>query len=149
MQGFTSAAYFPMYHSKALLCYCLFGRDVPDEMILDSFMKYLSEEKEQPVGDYLNKSCFREDNEELMDFLDRFNCRSVVNEQNFRKILVEIPKQELIQKPHVTISSWKPIIQALKQHESFHSIMKAFIQFLQWKPFLTMPDQSPRTYLEF
>eukprot|EP00794_Sanderia_malayensis_P001011 gene1011-331_t len=120
VKGFTSAAYFPIYLSKALLCYCLFGRDVPDEMILDSFMRYLSEEEE-----------------------------SVVNEQNFRKILVEIAKQELIQKPHVMISSWHPIIQALKQHESVHSIPSVEAFFNNARPttkkILGILDANPST----
>ena len=69
-------------------------------------MKYLStSEEEELIKGSREKSSFPEDNDELFDFLGRFNSRSLVNESNVRKILVEIAKQELIQKPHVMLAT--------------------------------------------
>ena len=77
-------------------------------------MKYLSTEEEELITSYLEKSSFPEDNDELFDFLRRFNCRSLVNESNLKKILVEIANQELIQKSHVMLATWQPLVQELK-----------------------------------
>ena len=79
-------------------------------------MKYLSPIEEELVSDYLCRTNFPDENDKLFDFLERFNCRSTVNEGNLRKVLIEIANQELIQKPHVMIATWQPSVQILKQY---------------------------------
>ena len=54
--------------------------------------------------------------------MERFNCRTAVTAQNLRKVLLEIANQELIQKPHVMISTWQPSVQELKQYPHFQSV---------------------------
>ena len=54
--------------------------------------------------------------------MERFNCRAAVTSQNVRKVLLEIANQELIQKPHVMISTWHPSVQELKQYPNFQSV---------------------------
>lgn len=84
VKGYKSASYFPMFLSKAFLCYCLFDAEVPDNVLLESFIKYLSLVEEELVREYLQKDCFPEENEELLEFLERFNCRTAVTAQNLR-----------------------------------------------------------------
>ena len=38
-------------------------------------MKYLSPVEEDLVKEYLEKDCLPDDNDELLEFLERFNCR--------------------------------------------------------------------------
>ena len=87
-----------------------------------SGITYLSPVEEELMREYLQKDCFPEESEELLEFLERFNCRTTVSPQNLRKVLIEIANQELIQKPHVMISTWQPGVQELKQHPHFQSV---------------------------
>ena len=82
-------------------------------------MKYLSPVEEELVANFLGKGYFTDDNDELFDFLEKFNCRSQFNPENIKKVLVEIANQELIQKPHVIVANWQPIVQELKQFPQF------------------------------
>ena len=53
VKGYISVSYFPMFLAKGFICYCLFDTEVPDSILLDSFMKYLSPIEEELVSDYL------------------------------------------------------------------------------------------------
>lgn len=110
-----------LFLSKAFICYCLFDTEVPESILMESFMKYLSPVEEDLLKEYLEKDCLPDDNDELLEFLERFNCRSAVTSENLRKLLIEIANQELIQKPHVMISTWQPSVQELKQYPQFQS----------------------------
>ena len=41
VKGYTTTNYYPMYLSKAFIEYCLYD-DVPDIVVLESFLKYLA-----------------------------------------------------------------------------------------------------------
>jgi len=57
--------------------------------------------------------------EELIDFLYRFQCKTIVTSSNLTKIIIELGRQEPIQKPHVMLASFKPIVKELKCFEHF------------------------------
>ena len=84
-------------------------------------MKYLSPVAEDLVKEYLEKDYLPDDNDELLESLERFNCRSAVSSENLWKLLIEIANQELIDKPHVVISTWQPNVQELQQYSQFQS----------------------------
>ena len=106
---------------KSIHLYCLLDAKVPESILMESFMKYSSPVEEDLVKEYLEKDCLPDDNDELLEFLERFNCRSAVSSENLRKLLIEIENHELIQKPHVMISTWQPSVQELKQYPQFQS----------------------------
>ena len=56
-----------------------------------------------------------------MDTLDRFNCRSRVHPMDVYSVILEIAKQELIQKPYIMVCSWGKYINSLKQYNHFKS----------------------------
>jgi len=124
VKGYISAAYFPFFLSKAFICYCLFGNQaVTDEIFLSSFKRYLSPSEEELIDGVLNKNEIPEEREELDDFLERFNCRTLIKSENMAKVILEIAKQELIQKPHLMVAAWQPIFQEkLKVLPPFQSI---------------------------
>ena len=122
VKGFVSVSYFPTFLSKAFLCYCLFGNQVPDSMFVDSFTKYLSPVEEEFIVDIIRKNQLPDDEDELTDFLGRFKCRRVVTTENLSQVILEISKQELVQKPHLMISSLRPFVQQLKQYPEFQTI---------------------------
>ncbi|PFX24553.1 hypothetical protein AWC38_SpisGene10832 [Stylophora pistillata] len=97
--------------------------EVPEGIVLESFMKYLSPVEEELVTNFLGKAEFADENNDLFDFPERFNCRSQVSPENIKKVLVEIANQELIQKPHVMVATWQPIVKELKQYPQFRTII--------------------------
>jgi hypothetical protein len=60
----------------------------------------------------------------IIDFLERFNCRTVLNGNNSKRVITEIAKQELIQKPQLMAATWQPILSELEQCEVFQSLDK-------------------------
>ena len=130
VKGYMSISFL----SKAFLCYCLFGNQVPDAIFLDSFTKYLSLVEEELIVDIIRKTQLPDDEDEFTDFLDRFQCRRVVSNENVNKIILEISKQELIQKPHLMIASLQPFVQQLKQYPQFQSISSVECLYDTLKP---------------
>ena len=59
---------------------------------------------------------------EFTDFLGTFKCRKVVTTKNLSQVILEISKQELVQKPHLMISSLQAFVQQLKQYPQFQTI---------------------------
>ncbi|XP_028390701.1 uncharacterized protein LOC114515611 [Dendronephthya gigantea] len=130
--GYKMVSYFPLILSKAFMGYCLFGDSVPDSAVISSFKKYLSVDEQELIEKCLNKQEY--DSEDLEDFLERFNCRTLINENNCLKVITEIAKQELIQKPHIMLSTWQLILSKLKAYAPFQSFDKLEALYESVKP---------------
>jgi hypothetical protein len=113
-----------MFLSKAFVAYCMFGDAIPDAILIESFKKYLSVDEEEVVNNCLSPETSELQSEEIIDFLERFNCRTVLNGNNSKRVITEIAKQELIQKPHIMAATWQPILSELEQCEVFQSLDK-------------------------
>ena len=121
LKGYRDTGYFPTILCKAFLHFCLFG-DVADDVLLSSFFKYLSQDESSVVSKALNGN---DDNiietEEFSDLLEQFKCRTLVNETNVKTVIIELARQELIQKTHLMSSSWKNPLAELKKEIQFSS----------------------------
>ena len=120
--GFKTASYFPLFLSQAYICFTFFGDQVPEEMLLQSLKKYLSPMEEELIDKVLKSDNIEESQEELDEFLERFNVYTMVTKANANKVILEIAKQELISKPHLMIGAWQDIVQELKSSAEFSSI---------------------------
>lgn len=69
--------------------------------------------------DILSKGEIPDDQDELNDFLERYQCGKVVNNGNIIKVILEISKQELVQKPHLMIASLHPFVKPLREYPHF------------------------------
>ena len=121
VKGFKDCGYFPLNLSKAFIINCLFN-DVPNEILLESFLKYIPK-MESTVADIALKaggSSTVFDDETFLDFLDRYGCRTRVTCSNVYGVMVELARQELIQKPYLMVCTWKQSLSSIK--ESFPSI---------------------------
>ncbi|XP_022806613.1 uncharacterized protein LOC111343696 [Stylophora pistillata] len=151
VKGFRSVSCFPLFLSKAFMCHCLFDAEVPEGILLESFMKYLSPVEEDLVTNFLGKADFADEND-LFDFPERFNCRSQVSPENIKKVIVQIANQELIQKPRVMVATWQPIVQELKQYPEFQTIagIQGFYDKINPtnKKFLNSLEAQPNTEAE-
>ena len=116
LKGYTSCQYMPLMLSKAFLFCCLFGEtEVNEEMLLNSFMNFVSESKKALLEKCLTGQVDPSD-EELLDFLSTFDCKKLVKPDNMKCIIHEIAHKELIQKPQYVAECWKSIIPLLKEH---------------------------------
>ena len=59
--------------------------------------------------------------EEFLDTMERLNCRSQVHPLNVYGFMLELAKQELIQKSYIMVCSWKKHISLLKRYHEFKS----------------------------
>ncbi|XP_057315314.1 uncharacterized protein LOC130656470 isoform X2 [Hydractinia symbiolongicarpus] len=55
LKGYVDTGYFPISLSRAFLCFCLFG-EVPEELLISSFLKYLSSDESQLVTKAIGKN---------------------------------------------------------------------------------------------
>ena len=85
------------------------------------------------VESLLKSNGIPEDREEFDDFLERFRCRRNVKDENLLKVLLEIARQELIQKPHLMIASWQSVVQELMSNQPLRSVesLEAFYEDLK------------------
>ena len=77
---------------------------------------------EKLLSDEVNNDDFLGD--EFFYFLDQFKCRTKVSKENVHEVIVEIARQEVIQKPHLMASCWQNVFTSLGK-------TKAFIQLKQ------------------
>jgi hypothetical protein len=152
---YESISYFPTFISKAFMSFCLFGREVPGPIILESFMKYLSPSEEELARDYMTRNSFPDsvdDQEEFFDFLERFKCRAVVNKENITTIMIEIGQQELKQKPHLMVATWQPVLRTLKKYPPFQTLSALEDFYEETKPttktILQLLDANPNSDAE-
>ena len=124
VKGYKMVFYFPRFFCKAFIAYCLFGDAVPDPLVLNSFKSYLSVDEEKLVENCLanNDDLHELQSDEVVDFLECFNCRTVLNKDNCQKEITELAKQELIQKPDIMLSCWQTILSSLKDFKPFQSV---------------------------
>ena len=57
----------------------------------------------------------------FLDTMERLNCRSQVHPLNVYGVILELAKQELIQKPYIMVCSWKKHVNLLKRYDEFKS----------------------------
>ena len=96
------------------LRYCSYG-EVDEEELIEGFLKYLSSDERSVIEETLK--CESKDvyfSDEFIEIMEQFKCRSLVNKNNVKEIIVELSKQELYQKPHLMASCWKSRFYPLK-----------------------------------
>lgn len=120
VKGYADTSYFPTVLSKGFLHYCLFN-ELNDELLLSSFKMYLADDDKNIVEKVLMPDAAASDfiSDDLLDLLDTFKCRSAVSKNNIYNIILEIARQELIQKPHLMASCWKTSLEYLKTNYKF------------------------------
>lgn len=134
IKGFESVSYFPTFLSKEFLCYCLFGNQVPDSIFFASFSTNLSPLEEGRIVDVMIKNELPGVEDELNDFLERYQCRKVVNNKNISKVTLKISKQELVQKPHLITVALHPFVKQLPNNSQFQSVPVIEVLYESCKP---------------
>lgn len=115
VKGFTQLNFFPVMLNKAFLITTLFGEsEVSEQVLLDSFLAYLSKDERDLVMCALQNSLTDEQTDEWMDFLDRFGCKRVPKPEECKTTILEIAHKELIQAGQYIIDCWQKSFSILK-----------------------------------
>ena len=118
-KGYIDVHYFPMLLSKSFMSYVLFGEN-EDDHLLSSFLNYIAEDHRKLVNEAIStddESFFQSD--DFFEFLDEFKCRTLITKSNVRSTIIELARQELIQKPHLMAACWKTHIAAIVSFSPF------------------------------
>lgn len=115
VKGFHQLNFFPIKLNKAFLIATLFGEsEVSQEILLDSFLAYLSKDERALVMHSLGNTLDDEQNDEWLDFLDRFGCKRVPTPEDCRGTILEIAHKEQIQAGQYIIDCWRMAFCGLK-----------------------------------
>ena len=84
-------------------------------VLLSPFLNYVT-----PIESKIDEAALRGnppqfyDDDDFLDILDQFNCKSRVTIMNVYGVILETAKQELVQKPYIMLCSWKKCLSALR-----------------------------------
>ena len=89
--------------------------EVEENELIDGFLKYLIASERQIIDVALKSdSNVVFSPEELLDILEEFKCRLLVNRTNISEVVQKLAKQELYQKPHLMASCWSSVFPSLR-----------------------------------
>ena len=160
VRGYLDLGYFPVMLSQAfVLCAMLGETAVPDDIILESFKLYLAPIDEQLlcralVSDFKesheDNQKNKDDDEDLIDLLDRFGCRKIPTKQNIHGLIMEIAHKGIIQKAQYVADCWEDIFK--QELRMLASVDKLATLYDSLKPttkkVLTMLNAVPDTNAE-
>ncbi|XP_022796462.1 uncharacterized protein LOC111334904 [Stylophora pistillata] len=98
--------------SKAFVISTMLGeKAISDDILLHSFKQYLSKSEEQVVCEALGRPVEEwdsddKDDEDLLELLDRFGCRSLPTKENIKSLILEVAHKEIIQKAQYVADCW-------------------------------------------
>mgnify|MGYP001794375031 CR=1 FL=1 len=153
VKGFLDLGYFPAMLSKGFVISSMFGeKAVSDDILLQSFSKYLAPLDEQVLSRWQSNEEWNpeDDRDELIDLLDRYDCRKLPTKQNINGLTLEVAHKEVIQKAQYIADCWEDILKpALGQLLSVDKIL-ALYKTLEAtnKKVLKMLDANPVTNSE-
>jgi len=115
VKGFYQLNFFPVKLNQAFLIATLFGEsEVSQEVLLNSFLSYLSRDERALIEHALKDSLKEEHRVEWLDFLDRFGCKRVPKPEQIRDTILEIAHKEQIQACQYIIDCWHEPCRSLK-----------------------------------
>ena len=114
--------YFPLRLCKAFIIHVLFG-EINNDCFIKSFLNYVTLMESKIIEAALRGTSPQNyGDDDFLDILDRFNYKSRVTIMNVYGVILEIAKQELVQKPYMMLCSWKKCLSALKTFPEFSTV---------------------------
>ena len=104
VKGYRGVGFFPIKLGKAFTTACLFSEeDVKEDLLLESFLVYLSSDERELVNLSLNGKLDEEQENEWLDLLERFDCKTVPKAKRVKDVVLEIAHKEFIQTPRYIV----------------------------------------------
>ena len=104
LKGYEDHKYFPVTIAPAFsVALCHGEMAVSTDILKNSFMFYLSVTDREIIESSLHRES--EDNDDLLEFLDRFECHSIPTQENFIVLILQIAHRVIIQEPKYVLDS--------------------------------------------
>ena len=104
LKGYEDHKYFPLKLNQAFVVALIMGEEeVTSELLLTSFMSYLSVSERCVVNGSLQGNMDDEQYEEFLDLLDRMGCTSIPSNEEIKSQIIQIAHKQLIQRPKYAI----------------------------------------------
>ena len=150
LYGYSKEGIFPISLSAVFVASCILGDDdISDDMLLQAFKLYVSEDEKDVIIDCLQNCENFVQNTDLLDLLSSYNCYRNPSGENIESIISQLAHQELIQKPRYVSNCWNPILQSMNvEGTQFQNISNILLFYDEKKPtpkkVIKMLDASPQ-----
>ena len=88
---------------------------------MDSFLAYVSKDEKEVITAAVKCDLNEDQQEDWIDFLDRFGCRRIPKEEERKAVILEIAHKEMIQVAQYVTDSWRKPCKDLLKHPDFAS----------------------------
>ncbi|CAK6980275.1 uncharacterized protein LOC113745761 [Scomber scombrus] len=156
-KGLKDHGYFPSRLAQAFTAAVIFGEhSVSPNLLFDSLMLYLSQSERDLLSTALQEAVVGDDEEELLDLMDRMGVRTVPKKDNLRAVLVQVAHKQMIQHPKYALDNISevagPILRKLfpgeedmkKLYEDIKPTTRKVIKMITSSPANSAENQSLR-----
>ncbi|KAM4562116.1 uncharacterized protein PAE49_010719 isoform 1-T2 [Odontesthes bonariensis] len=149
-KGLKDHGYFPFRLAQAFTAAVTFGEhSVSPDLLFDSLMLYLSQSERDLLSTALQEAVVGDDEEELLDLMDRMGVRTVPTQDNLRAVLVQVAHKQMIQHPAIKevagpiLRKFFPSVQDMKKlYEDIKPTTRKVIKMITASPATSAENQS-------
>ena len=136
VKRYQQVGLIPIKLGKAFTTAFLFGEEAVKEYLsLESFLAYLTSDERELVNLSLNGKLDKEQENDWLDLLERFNCETVPKAKQVKDVVLEIAHKEVIQTPRYIVDSWSTPFSAFHRfRQQFSSTDCLLEMFARGKP---------------
>jgi len=107
--GWRDIQYLPLSLALPFMEYVICGTVINNDNLVEGFFNTLPFKSKDSLQTALID--FKQtDKDELLDILQEFDCRLIVNEKNIKDVIFEIAHKEIIQRPKYIIDIWSQVL---------------------------------------
>lgn len=156
-KGLKDHGYFPFRLAQAFTAAVIFGEhSVSADLLFDSLMLYLSQSERDLLSTALQEAVVGDDEEELLDLMDRMGVRTVPTQDNLRAMLIQVAHKQMIQQPKYALDNiaevarpllrnFFPSVQDMKKlYEDIKPTTRKVIKMITASPVNSAENQSLR-----
>lgn len=152
VKGFQDHGYFPSRLAPAFTVALIFGEhSVSHDLLFESLLFYISPEERDLVNKALLEDLLGEEQEELLDLLDRMGAKSIPTRENLKAILLNLGHKLIIQQPKYALDKMSEVARTTFAH-AFKSQQNIQELYENMKPtarkVLKLLEASPATQAE-
>ncbi|KAL7403327.1 hypothetical protein ABVT39_027824 [Epinephelus coioides] len=161
-KGLKDHGYFPFRLAQAFTAAVIFGEhSVSPDLLVDSLMLYLSQSERDLLSTALQEAVVGDDEEELLDLMDRMGVRTVPSQDNLRAVLVQMAHKQIIQHPKYaldniaevvgpTLRKFFPSVQDMKKmYEDLKPTTRKVLKMITAFPATSADNQSLRFFHQY
>lgn len=136
VKGYKEVKFFPIKLNRVFMFAVLFNESqLNDELLIESFLSYISKDERDLINVVLKiDELSEEQQEEWIDFLDRFGCRRIPKDDERVTVILELAHKEMIQVAKYIICSWKEPCKELVSCAGFTSGLELMEFYSNKKP---------------